>query len=109
MQHLRGWLIPVMVWTAFIAIVWFVLICINSIIQSQWTEKEKLAYPIIQLPVRMTMESSSFFKSKTMWMGFAVAGFFEILAGLHYLFPKVPAVHLQLLFHPPSFYSKAVE
>lgn len=94
MRHLRGWLIPVMVWTTFIAIVWFLLICINSIIRGQWTEKEKLAYPIIQLPARMTMDSSSFFSNKTMWMGFAVAAFFEILAGLHYLFPRIPAVHL---------------
>jgi hypothetical protein len=52
----------------------------------------KTCISIIQLPLRMTTESSSFFKSRGMWIGFGIAGFFEILAGLHYLFPKVPAV-----------------
>jgi len=94
LDHIRGWRTPVMVWTAFIAVIWFILICINSVIRAQWTEKEKLAYPIIQLPLRMAEESSSFLKSKAMWVGFGVAGFFELLAGLHYLFPKVPAVQL---------------
>ena len=95
MQHLRVWLLPVIVWTGFIAVVWFVLICINVIIRAQWTEKEKLAYPIIQLPVRMTLGGSSFFRNRWMWIGFAVAGFFELLAGLNYLFPRVPAVRLK--------------
>ena len=93
-RHLRGWLVPVMVWTGFIAVIWFVLICINSVIRYQWTEKEKLAYPIVQLPLRMTTESSSFFRNKGMWVGFAVAGSLEMLAGLHYLYPQIPAPQL---------------
>ena len=94
MKHLRGWAIPVMVWTAFISVTWFTFICINSVIRAQWTEKEKLAYPIIQLPLRMTQESSSFFKNKGMWLGFGIAGFFELLAGLNHLYPKIPALQL---------------
>ena len=94
MRHLRGWLIPVLVWSGFITLVWFVLICLNAIIRAQWTEKEKLAYPIIQLPLRMAFERNAFYKSGTMWIGFGVAGFFELLAGLHYLFPQIPAVQL---------------
>ena len=94
MRNIRGWLTPILVWSGFITAIWFVLICINSIIRAPWTEKEKLAYPIIQLPLRMTTESSSFFRNRGMWIGFGVAGFFEVLAGLHYIFPKVPAVQL---------------
>ena len=95
MERLRGWLIPVMVWSGFITVIWFTLMCINVIIRAQWTEREKLAYPIIQLPLRMTTESSSFFKNKGMWIGFGVAGSLEILAGLHYLYPRIPAIRLQ--------------
>lgn len=94
MKHFRAWLSPVMVWTAFISVTWFTFICINSVIRAQWTEKEKLAYPIIQLPLRMTQESSSFFKNKAMWLGFGIAGLLELLAGLNHLFPKIPALHL---------------
>ena len=94
MEHLRGWLLPVMVWTAFIAVVWFILICINVVIRKQWTEEEKLAYPIIQLPLRMTVEGSSFFRNRGMWIGFALAASLEILAGLNYLVPRIPAIRI---------------
>ena len=94
LEHLQGWLVPVMVWSAFIAVIWFILICINTVIRVQWTEKEKLAYPITQLPLRMTTESSSFLKNKGMWIGFGVAGLIELLIELHTLFPKVPAIQL---------------
>lgn len=95
MKHIQGWMVPVMVWTVFIAVIWFVLLCINSLIRAQWTEKEKLAYPIIQLPLQMvTEEKPAFFKNRMMWLGFGIAGLFEVLAGLHYIFPKVPAVQL---------------
>jgi len=94
MSHIRGWLTPVMVWSAFIGIIWFILICMNVIIRAQWTEREKLAYPIIQLPLEITENSSSFFKNKSMWVGFAIAGVLELLAGLHYLFPTIPAIQV---------------
>ena len=54
-RHLGGWLIPILVWTGFVAMLWFVLICLNIIIRAQWTEKEKLAYPIVQLPLQMAL------------------------------------------------------
>ncbi|MCH8294021.1 hypothetical protein IH992_23315 [Candidatus Poribacteria bacterium] len=93
-RHLRGWLVPILVWTGFVALLWFVMICLNTIIRAQWTEKEKLAYPIIQLPLRMAEGGKAFYKSGVMWIGFGVAGFFELLAGLHHLFPQIPAVQL---------------
>ena len=93
-KHLRAWLVPVMVWSAFIAVIWFTLICINSVIRLQWIEKEKLAYPIIQLPLKMATESSSFLKNRGMWLGFAVAGFVEILVELNAILPKIPSISL---------------
>jgi hypothetical protein len=92
--HLSGWASPVLVWTTFIAVIWFMLICINSMIRAQWTEREKLAYPIIQLPLRMAEEGSAFHKNGAMWAGFGVAGLAELLAGLHYLNPAIPSIRL---------------
>lgn len=102
MEHIKGWLTPVLVWSAFIAVIWFILICMNVIIRRQWTEKEKLAYPIVRLPLEMTTASSSFLKSKRMWVGFGIAGFIELLAGLHHLIPAIPA--LQVNYYPIGHY-----
>ena len=93
-KHLRGWMVPILVWTGFVTLLWFTLICFITIIRVQWTEREKLAYPIIQLPLQMAQGGESFYRNKTMWIGFSVAAFIEILAGLSYLFPQVPAIQL---------------
>ncbi|MDE0553460.1 MAG: hypothetical protein OXI24_04545, partial [Candidatus Poribacteria bacterium] len=87
-KHLRGWMVPILVWTGFVTLVWFTLICLNSIIRVQWTEREKLAYPIIQLPLQMAQGRKSFYKNSTMWIGFSVAAGIENLVGLSNLFPQ---------------------
>ena len=93
-KHLRGWMVPILVWTGFVTLIWFTLICLNSIIRVQWTEREKLAYPIIQLPLQMAQGRKSFYRNSTMWIGFSVAAGIETLAGLSYLFPQIPAIPL---------------
>ena len=45
---------PVLIWTGFIATLLFVMQCINVILRKQWTDRERLSYPIIQLPLEMT-------------------------------------------------------
>ena len=89
-QHIKSWLTPVMSWFAFLFALVFVMVCINVIVRKQWTEKEKLAYPIIQLPYGMTGEG--FFKNKLMWIAFGIVVSFDIINGLHLLFPVIPRI-----------------
>ena len=73
--NIRGWLYPVLWWSAFLMVLVFVMLCINVILRRQWTENEKLTYPIIQLPLEMTKEGSgkSFFRNRFLLIGFALA------------------------------------
>lgn len=89
-EHIKGWLEPVLWWSAFLFALMFVMLCINVIVRKQWTEREKLSYPLIQLPIEMTDESRSFFRQKLMWLAFAAAVSVNILNGLHFLWPSVP-------------------
>ena len=90
-QHLLGWLTPVMNWFAFLFVMLFVMVCINLIVRKPWTEDEKLAYPIIQLPARMTSEG--FFTNRLMWIAFGLVATFDIVNGLHHVFPTIPSVY----------------
>ena len=90
-QHLLGWLTPVMNWFAFLFAMLFVMVCITLIVRKPWTEDEKLAYPIIQLPARMTSES--FFRNRLMWIGFGLVAILDIINGLHHIFPAIPSVY----------------
>ena len=72
------------------------MLCINTIIRKQWTEQEKLSYPIIQLPFEMTrsVNGAGFFRSNLLWIGFGIASGINLIKGLHFLYPAVPDIPL---------------
>jgi hypothetical protein len=68
------------------------MICLNVIVRKQWTEHEKLAYPIIQLPMAITERggTSSFFQNRLLWYGFMIAAALDIWHGLAHFYPILP-------------------
>jgi len=108
MDNVRLWLKPVLWWTSFIFFLLFVMLCINAIVRKQWTEQEKLSYPVIQLPLEMTAGGglSGLMRNRLMWIGFGIAGVIDIINGLHFLYPSVPTVGGRLYDLHPFFPSK---
>jgi hypothetical protein len=92
--NFKPWIVPVLCWSAFCAVLLFTMLCINSILRKQWVEAERLTFPIIQLPLEMTDESGALFKNRYMWIGFAFAGGLTLLAGLNYLYPSIPCLRI---------------
>jgi len=90
---LRPWLRVTLWWSSFIVALGMVMVCINVFVRKQWTEHEKLAYPIIQLPLAITERggSSDFFRNRVLWIGFFAAASLDIVNGLHTFFPFVPS------------------
>jgi len=95
-QNIRAWLAPALAWSLFVTILWFVMICINIFIKRQWTQRERLAYPIIQLPLDMTTEPKRFFKNRLLWIGFAIAGGIDLINGLNFLYPSIPYIPVRI-------------
>ncbi|MCS5611624.1 MAG: hypothetical protein NZ961_14495, partial [Candidatus Poribacteria bacterium] len=60
---LRAWITPMLLWVGFLVIIMFVLLCLNTFLRQQWIEKEKLTYPVIQLPLQMTNPKMMFFRN----------------------------------------------
>jgi len=90
--NLHAWLPPIGWWTLFIMVLLWVMACLNTILRAQWTEKERLTYPMIQLPVALTAEDGRLFHSRLFWFGFGLAGGLSFVNGMHFLFPIVPAL-----------------
>ena len=53
---------------------WLTLLAVTIFLRKQWTENERLNYPIVQLPLALTSNPKRFFTSPWMWLGFALAG-----------------------------------
>jgi len=88
------WVVPVLCWSAFCAVLLFTMLCLNAIMRKQWVDNERLTFPIVMLPLEMTHESGSLFRNKYMWFGFAIAGVITLIAGLHYLYPSIPYIRI---------------
>ncbi|CAN5558106.1 hypothetical protein BH11ARM2_BH11ARM2_24820 [soil metagenome] len=92
------------VWIGFgglLAAVCFAMLCINSLMRGAWCERERLTFPLIQLPVAMCEDGGrgGMWKSRHMWIAFAVMFSIDILNGLNYLYPNLPAIPVKDLFY----------
>jgi hypothetical protein len=82
------------------------MVCLNIIVRKQWTEQEKLSYPIIQLPFLMTSNKLNLLKSKPMWIGFVLAAVLKNINALHSLYPTIPNLGGRLHDLHPYFTEK---
>lgn len=94
---LPGWLRPIVWWTAFMTIMMFVGLCINSFVRRQWVEHEKLAYPLVELPFEMTLDNASaFFGRRSLWIGVGMAAGIDLLNGVATVVPTLPQVPMRV-------------
>ena len=89
---LRVWLSPIVAWGSFTFVLVFVMLCITAVLRRQWTENERLTYPITRLPLEMVDAKSGFFRNRLMWTGFAIAGGISLINGLNILYPLLPQI-----------------
>jgi hypothetical protein len=92
--YLQAWAGPVFWWCAFIGALGLVMICLNVIVRKQWTENEKLSFPIVQLPMAMTQDggTAAFFRHRPLWLGMMLGGGLDVLNGLHFFYPAIPGL-----------------
>lgn len=95
--YLIGWAVPVLMWSLFLAVTLFVMLCINVILRKQWTHRERLTYPVIALPLVITEGTDSgrlpsVFRNRMFWFAFLLAGTADTFNILHLWFPAVPRV-----------------
>ena len=90
--YLKAWLTPIVAWSSFIFVLMLVLLCINTLLRIQWTEHERLSYPLTQLPLEMTNPRLRFFRNRLMWVGFSIAALISIVNLLHSIYPVIPYI-----------------
>jgi len=95
-----AWLKPLSFWFIFIFVLYMVMICLMVILRKQWVEKEKLIYPLVQLPLEMVKTDERdrlikpFFRNRLMWLGFAIPFVISSWNGLHHYFHHIPPIRL---------------
>lgn len=88
-------------WGGLIISLCFAMICINSLMRGAWNERERLTFPLIQLPVAMAEGGGGggMWRSRHMWIAFGVMFAIDMMNGLNYLYPNLPAIPVKDLFY----------
>ena len=96
-ENINVWLKPLALWSIFTVVLIFVFLCVTVLVRKQWTEREKLSYPIIQLPLVMTRNGTGnkLFSNKLFLLGFGVTAAITIINGLHFYFPVIPNLRIR--------------
>ena len=89
--YVQYWIVPILSWSAVIFLLMLIFLCLTSLIRKQWIENEKLAYPIIQIPLEITT-NRRIFRNRLLWIGFGIAMGINLLNGLQFFFPVLPEI-----------------
>lgn len=92
---IRAWLLPVVCWTLFFYALAATLTAVAVLFSRQWIHRERLSFPLVELPLAMVSETSGFWRQRRMWAGFALAAGAELVNGLNFLYPSVPQLPLK--------------
>jgi hypothetical protein len=95
-KYVSAWMPVVLIWTGFVSLLLTVMLCINAILRKQWTDNERLTYPIVQLPLQITSEAAfqpqGLFRNPIFWLGFVIAGTVDMVNSLNYYYPNIPTI-----------------
>ena len=97
------WIAPLLAWGVFVALVFTAFLCLAVILRRQWVDNEKLAFPLVQLPLEMIRGEAvgiggarvvgrGFLQNRLTWLGFALPALLFGFNGLHQWFPSVPDI-----------------
>jgi len=88
------WIKPLSFWFLFIIAIYFLSICIMVLFRKQWSERERLIYPLTHLPTEMVSVEKPIYKNPIMWLGFSLPAILYTLNGLHNFFPGIPSFYI---------------
>ncbi|MBT4500300.1 MAG: hypothetical protein HOC74_21415 [Gemmatimonadetes bacterium] len=92
------WAGPIFFWMLFALSLYLVMISVSVILRKQWVERERLVYPMMQLPLHMLQQEErqelipAFFKQPMMWLGFLLPFVINNVNALHHYFHYFPSI-----------------
>lgn len=91
----RAWFAPMLVWGSFALAFFICLLSFNVLIRKQWSERERLAFPLVQFVEPLTApggpQVAPILKNPLFWVGCGLSFVFNLLNILKALSPAVPA------------------
>ena len=82
------------------------LLFMTSIFRQPWTEKERLSFPVIQIPLMLATRLHDLIRNRLFWSGFGIAAFIDLLNGTNALVPAVPSIPMINIFRFSDYFTE---
>ena len=100
LSKLPLWFPYIASWTILVTLICVAMLCLNSLMRDEWTNREKLAFPIIQMPmavVQVGAGKSQVYKSRYFLLPFVIMFVIDMVNGFHFLYPSIPLINVRFL------------
>lgn len=89
----KVWALPLAGWSVFLFTLLLTLYALLALLRRSWIEEERLAYPIVQIPMRLigADDAPSLWRRPLFWIGFGLVAGFDGMNMLHAFYPSVPS------------------
>lgn len=93
-----AWRGPLTVWFLFQMVLVFTVLCLVSLFRKQWSENERLGYPLLRMPLEVAGRdtdrgmTAGMLRNPLTWIGFTLAAAYNGLNIAHAYFPGVPGI-----------------
>ncbi|SDB08642.1 hypothetical protein SAMN05660653_00414 [Desulfonatronum thiosulfatophilum] len=100
--HWDVWVGPLITWSAFVLLCFFVMFCLMALLGKQWVVNERITFPLLRVPQLMgealdNRGMGAFFRDRFLLVGLLSAAVLHLLNGLHFYFPHVPELPTLIL------------
>lgn len=93
----KSWIAPLLAWFPFLISLYLAMICIPILMRKQWVERERLLFPLAEIPIEMSKTDERgfvLFRNRAMWLGFIIPFILSTLVALHRYNALIPAPRL---------------
>lgn len=95
-RNWQPWLGPVLRWTLLFSFMWGGAAGLAVIFRQRWVERERMTFPIVQVPFEVSRARVSVVRSKVFWAAFGVAAAVTLINGLHVFYPSLPQIPVKI-------------
>jgi hypothetical protein len=91
------WIGPILFWVSLFAVLFFLMMCMTTLVRRRWTDHEHLAYPLVTPVINMTKVESddvglpSFWNNRLVLVGAIWPVVVSIMNTVHLFLPAVPS------------------
>ncbi|MFO7947538.1 MAG: DUF6785 family protein, partial [Armatimonadota bacterium] len=103
-----AWIYPLAIWTLFLLLVFFTSMCIVTLFRKQWSENERLRYPLLFIPLSVIEREAPgshvpFFQNRLVWLGAGLVVLHHLLNIAHAYDPSIIALNDRSYFFQSIF------